>query len=120
MEKNIEQVLTEFEDRLKTAEEMIKKFDEQAEKRLDARMREKELEARILEAKLAWRPKDWFILSGILSALAGFLAVLAVVLVLAFSYVPSTTTTMEGVLHKPDITAVDDSTVENSANFTIQ
>lgn len=119
MEKKIEQVLEEFESRLKAAETMIERFDEQAERRMEARAREKELEARILEAKLKWRPKDWFILSGIFSALVGFLAVLALVLILAFSYVPFNTT-MQDVVHKPDIVTTDNSITNESANFTVK
>ena len=46
MEKKIEQVLEEFENRLKAAETMIERFDEQAERRMEARTREKELQAR--------------------------------------------------------------------------
>lgn len=120
MEKKIEQVLEEFESRLKAAETMIERFDEQAERRMEARAREKELEARILEAKLKWRPKDWFILSGIFSALVGFLAVLALVLILAFSYVPSTTNTeVKDINHITETSSADYSTNNTDANFTI-
>ena len=121
MERDVNEILVEIEQRLKAAEQMISKFDEQAEKRIEARTREKELEARILEAKLKWRPKDWFILSGIIATLCGFLAILAVVLILAFSYVPPTTTTsVSDVNHRTHTVSSDYSTNNTNASFSIK
>nr|DAO51430.1 MAG TPA: hemolysin [Caudoviricetes sp.] len=90
---DVETVLSQFEQRLKAAEGVVQKLDEQMEKRAEARLRERELEARILEAHLKWRPKDWFILSSICGGIVAFLATLIIGLILAFSYVPPTTVT---------------------------
>ena len=119
MEKNISEILQSLEDRLKAAEQVIIKFDEQAERRLEAREREKELEARILEAKLQWRPKDWFILSGIISALIGFLAVLALIVVLAFSYTPSNKV-VKDVSNITTTNSNDSSSNSTEADFIIE
>ncbi len=119
MEQNVEKILNEFEVRLKAAEQIIVHMDEQAEKRLEARLREKELEARILESKLKWRPKDWFILSGIFAGLLGFIAVLITGLILAFSYVPSNTT-VEDVSHITTTTSSDSSANNTSADFIVE
>ena len=116
---NVEKVLVDMEARLKAAEQVLIKFEEQAEKRLEARNREKELEARILESKLKWRPKDWFILSGIIAALIAFLGILVLILVLAFSYVPPTSTTISGISDSANISSSDNSVSNNVGNFTI-
>lgn len=124
MERTIETLLKELEQKLEVAESAIKELQEQADKRVDARIRESEIQAQILEAQTKWRPKDWFILSGIIGAVIGFLAVLMVVTVLAFSYVPrtttTTTTTVEDVLHKVDTSATDTASNKTEANFTIE
>ena len=120
MEKNVNKILEDMEARLKAAEQVLIKFEEQAEKRLEARNREKELEARILEAKLKWRPKDWFILSGIIAALISFLGIFVVILILAFSYVPPTTTTISDVQHNSTITADNGASNDNVANFIVK
>lgn len=126
MEKNFEALLKEFEQKLEVAESAIKALQEQADKRVDARIREAEVQARILEAQTNWRPKDWFILSGIVGAIIGFIATLLFFLVLAFSYVPRTTTTtttttsLEGVSHKVDTVATDNASNTTEANFTIE
>lgn len=123
MERTIETLLKELEQKLEVAESAIKELQEQADKRVDARIREAEIQAQILEAQTKWRPKDWFILSGIVGAVIGFLAVLMVVTVLAFSYVPRTTTTkttVEGVTHTVDTVATDTATNTTEANFTIE
>ena len=123
MERTIETLLKELEQKLEVAESAIKELQEQADKRVDARIREAEIQAQILEAQTKWRPKDWFILSGIVGAVIGFLAVLMVVTVLAFSYVPRTTTTkttVEGVTHTVDTVATDTAANTPEANFTIE
>lgn len=117
---NIEKVLVDMEARLKAAEQVLIKFEEQAEKRIEARTREKELEARILESKLKWRPKDWFILSGIIATLIAFLGILVLILILAFSYVPPTTTTLSDIQHNSSITADNDASNNNVANFIVK
>ena len=99
MEKKIEEQLAEFKKELDQLKEVVSTLDKQAEKRIEARSRERELEARILEAKTKWTPKDWFILTGIISALIALLAGLVVAVVLAFSYVPPTTTTIVEPTH---------------------
>lgn len=123
MEKTFEALLKELEQKLEVAESAIKALQEQADKRVDARIREAEVQARILEAQTKWRPKDWFILSGIVGAIIGFIATLLFFLVLAFSYVPRTTTTttsLEGVSHKVDTVATDNASNTTEANFTIE
>lgn len=125
MERTVEEILKDFQNKLHLTEQAIKQLEEQAEKRVDARIREAEIEARILEAKTKWRPKDWFILTGIIGAVIVFLATLVVGMVLAFSYVPktttkTTTTNVEDVVHKVDTAATDMAENKTEANFNIQ
>lgn len=121
MEKKIEEQLTEFKKELDQLKEVVSTLDRQAEKRLEARIRERELEARILEAKNKWRPKDWFILSGIVGAVLCVFAGLAVTVVLAFSYVPKTTTkTIVEPVHNVESIADNNSTNNISADFNIK
>lgn len=116
---DVETVLSQFEQRLKAAEGVVQKLDEQMEKRAEARLRERELEARILEAHLKWRPKDWFILSSICGGIVAFLATLIIGLILAFSYVPPTTVTKTIVEPTQTVTSTDltASTVDNDLTF---
>ena len=123
MERTIDVLLKELEQKLEVAQTAIKELQEQADKRVDARIREAEIQAQILEAQTKWRPKDWFILSGIIGAVISFLAVLLFGLILAFSYVPRTTTTkttVEGVTHTVDTIATDAAANTTEANFSIQ
>lgn len=125
MERTIEDILKDFENKLHLTQQAIKQLQEQADKRVDARIREAEIQARILEAETRWRPKDWFILSGIVGAVISVLAMLVVGVVLAFSYVPrttttNTTTTVEDVVHKVDTAATDTAVNKTEANFNIQ
>lgn len=122
--KEVEEQMEQFKAGLEQLQGVVARLDEQAEKRIEARIRERELEARILEAKNKWRPKDWFILSGIIGAVVVALAGLAVTVVLAFSYVPrttttTTTTTVEDVMHSVDTSATDYATNTTTANFTV-
>lgn len=125
MEKKIEEQLTQFKNELDQLKEVVSTLDKQAEKRLESRLRERELEARILEAKTKWTPKDWFILTGIVSALIAILAGLVVAVVLAFSYVPpvtttTTTTTVQDIVHDTDTTATHSATNTTNANFSVE
>ena len=123
MEKKIEEQLAEFKKELDQLKEVVSTLDRQAEKRLEARLRERELEARILEAKNKWRPKDWFILSGIIGAVIVALAGLVVTVVLAFSYVPKTTTVTKTVvepLHTVESVADNNSTNNINADFVVK
>lgn len=125
MEKTIDAILKDFENKIHLTQVAIKELQEQADKRVDARIREAEIEARILEARTKWRPKDWFILTGMIGSVIAFLALLVVGLVLAFSYVPRTTTTttttaVEDVVHKIDTAATDMAENKTEANFNVQ
>lgn len=120
MEKKIEEQLTQFKNELDQLKEVVSALDKQAEKRLESRLRERELEARILEAKTKWTPKDWFILTGIVSALVAILAGLVVAVVLAFSYVPPTTTTIVEPTHTVSSFADNNSTNAVNADFNVE
>lgn len=127
METKVDKIMESMDKFKKDLEQMkvvVTHLDEQAEKRIEARIRERELEARILEAKNKWRPKDWFILSGIVGAVLCVFAGLAVTVVLAFSYVPkvtttTTTTTAEDIVHDVDTSATDSATNTTTANSTV-
>ena len=125
MERIAEDILKDVQNKLHQTQQAVKQIEEQADKRVDARIREAEVQARILEAQTKWRPKDWFILCGIVGAVIGFIATLLFFLVLAFSYVPrttttKTTTTVEDVVHKVDTAATDTAVNKTEANFNIQ
>lgn len=127
METKVDKIMESMDKFKKDLEQMkvvVTHLDEQAEKRIEARIRERELEARILEAKNKWRPKDWFILSGIVGAVLCVFAGLAVTVILAFSYVPktvtTTTTTVEDVIHDVDTSATNHATNTTTANFTVE
>lgn len=120
MEKKIEEQLAEFKKELDQLKEVVSTLDKQAEKRIEARSRERELEARILEAKTKWTPKDWFILTGIISALIALLAGLVVAVVLAFSYVPPTTTTIVEPTHTVSSFVDNNSTNDVNADFNVK
>lgn len=120
MEKKIEEQLAEFKKELDQLKEVVSTLDRQAEKRLEARLRERELEARILEAKTKWTPKDWFILAGIVSTLIAVLAGLVVAVVLAFSYVLPTTTTVVEPTHTVSSFADNNSINDVNADFNVE
>lgn len=117
-DKEIMEQMDAFKKDLEQMKVVVTRLDEQAEKRIEARIRERELEARILEAKNKWRPKDWFILSGIVGAVLCVFAGLAVTVVLAFSYVPKTTTTTTKTIAAPvhEVTSVADNNSTNNVN----
>lgn len=121
-DKEIMEQMDAFKKDLEQMKVVVTRLDEQAEKRIEARIRERELEARILEAKNKWRPKDWFILSGIVGAVLCVFAGLAVTVVLAFSYVPktSTTTTVTAPAHEVNSIADNNSTNNISADFVVK
>ena len=113
--KEVEKQMEQFKTRLEQLRSIVTRLDEQAEKRIEARIRERELEARILEAKNKWRPKDWFILSSIIGAVVVALVGLAVTVVLAFSYVPRTNN-LSDVTHEVKTIATDNATNNTNAN----
>lgn len=119
MEKALNEVVKDLTDKIHLAEISIKRLEEQGERRIEARMREQELQARILEAQTKWRPKDWFILSGIIGAVVVALAGLAVTVVLAFSYVPRTNN-LSDVTHEVKTIATDNATNNPNADFVVK
>lgn len=118
-DKEIMEQMDAFKKDLEQMKVVVTRLDEQAEKRIEARIRERELEARILEAKNKWRPKDWFILSGIIGAVVVALAGLAVTVVLAFSYVPRTNN-LSDVTHEVNTIATDNATNNTNADFVVK
>lgn len=117
--KEVEKQMEQFRAGLEQLRGIVARLDEQAEKRIEVRIRERELEARILEAKNKWRPKDWFILSGIIGAVVVALAGLAVTVVLAFSYVPRTNN-LSDVTHEVNTIATDNATNNTNADFVVK
>ena len=117
--KEVEKQMEQFRTGLEQLRSIVTRLDEQAEKRIEARIRERELEARILEAKNKWRSKDWFILSGIIGAVVVALAGLAVTVVLAFSYVPRTNN-LSDVTHEVKTIATDNATNNTNADFVVK
>lgn len=118
-DKEIMEQMDAFKKDLEQMKVVVTRLDEQAEKRIEARIRERELEARILEAKNKWRPKDWFILSGIVGAVLCVFAGLAVTVVLAFSYVPKTNN-LNDIKHEVQTIATDSATNNTNADFVVR
>ena len=118
-DKEIMEQMDAFKKDLEQMKVVVTRLDEQVEKRIEARIRERELEARILEAKNKWRPKDWFILSGIVGAVLCVFAGLAVTVVLAFSYVPKTNN-LNDIKHEVQTIATDSATNNTNADFVVR
>lgn len=116
MEKTLNEVVKDLTDKIHLAEISIKRLEEQGERRIEARMREQELQARILEAQTKWRPKDWFILTSIVGGVVTFICTLISGLILAFSYIPPTTSDVYagGVAHIVETNA--NNGADNNAN----